>query len=250
MDYSKIITQIKPSIALVFSIDEQGKVAGKGSGFIYSKEGIIVTCNHVVEKGSNAKIQFCDNKEALIDAKVVIRDEEHDLALLKFDDKKRKPLLRADVKTVKEGIPIIIAGYPFRMRNLTVHQGILSAIVKDATGIETYLIDGTVNAGDSGCPLMTKDGKVIGVVNAGRRERSDLLSQVEEMTTGAISLYGTDMVEIYQALIQNLQLGIGYAVPCSYIPKHCDAKIPINKSDVPKLNGNVKPKGKKPNKKQ
>jgi hypothetical protein len=39
------------------------------------------------------------------------------------------------------------------------------------------------------------------------------------MKSGVISLHGVDMIEIYQALIRNLQLGIGYAVPCAYIPK-------------------------------
>lgn len=88
--------------------------------------------------------------------------------------------------------------------------------------MKTYLIDGTVNSGNSGCPLMNKDGEVIGIVNAKRRERNDLLDKVENMMIGAVSLHGVDLVEIYQAVIKNVQLGIGYAIPCSYIPGHVD----------------------------
>jgi S1-C subfamily serine protease len=71
---------------------------------------------------------------------------------------------------------------------------------------------------------MNEDGEVIGIVNAKRREKNDLLDRVEKMTIGAISLHGVDLVEIYQAVIKNVQLGIGYAIPCSYIPEIVDTK--------------------------
>jgi S1-C subfamily serine protease len=80
------------------------------------------------------------------------------------------------------------------------------------------LIDGSINPGNSGCPLLNEEGDVIGVVSATRREQSDLLNKVKDMKAGAISLHGIDLVTIYQALMQNLQLGIGYAVPCTYLP--------------------------------
>lgn len=223
MDCSGIIGKIKPSIGIVLSV-RGDKVLNKGSGFVFSKNGILVTCNHVVkEQDSNFFIKFPDSE--VIDAKVVIRDEEHDLALLQFNDETRQPLPMAEANIVKEGMPVVFSGYPLTLSDLTTHQGILSAIIEDATGITIYLIDGTVNSGNSGCPLMTQEGKVIGVVNAKRREQSDLLRDVEEMQTGAISLYGVDLVKIYQALIENVQLGIGYAIPASYIPKHHSPEI-------------------------
>lgn len=189
MDYSAIVERVKSSIALVVTFDSKGKISGTGSGFVFSKKGILATCNHVIDQNATIKIRFSDN-EVLLDAKVVIRDEEHDLALLKFTDDTREPIPEGDISEVKEGMPVIFSGYPLRLFNLTTHQGILSAIIKDATGVTTYLIDGTVNSGNSGCPLMNKDGKVIGVVNAKQREYTDTLTKVEEMTTGAVSLYG------------------------------------------------------------
>lgn len=218
-----IIEKIKPSIALVFAIDPTNKVYGKGSGFII-EPGILITCNHVVSaQNANVLLQFPGSEEK-IPAKVVIRDEEHDLALLKFDKKEIRPLKICKQEEIKEGMSVIFAGYPLDLLSLTTHQGILSAITKDETGNIVYLIDGTVNSGNSGCPLMNESGEVIGIVNAKRREQSDLLSEVEKLKSGAISIHGIDMINIYKALIENLQLGIGYAVPSVYIPKRQEAK--------------------------
>lgn len=218
MNYSGVIEKIRKSIGVIYAVRGQD-IVSKGSGFVFFKKGIVVTCNHVIAKqDTNILIQFPD--DGFIQAKVMIRDEEHDLALLKFEDNNtREPLEVANRDMIKEGIPVIFAGYPLSLLSLTTHQGILSAILTDATGVTTYLIDGTVNSGNSGCPLMSEDGKVIGVVNAKRMERSDLLNKMGEQKIGAISLQGIDLVELFQAIISNVQLGIGYAIPCTYIPK-------------------------------
>jgi len=224
MDHSSIIKFVKNSIAFIAAFDEKNLLMGTGSGFIFSQKGILVTCNHVVKNASYLLLKFSDSDD-FINAKIVLRDEEHDLALLKFDDTVREPLKCADLSSIEEGMPVIFSGYPFSTQNLTTHQGIISAIIKDTTGITSYLIDGTVNSGNSGCPLMNISGEVIGVVNAKRRQRNDLLEKIEKLEAGALSLHGLDLVEIYQALTNNIQLGVGYAVPASYIPEHKDDVI-------------------------
>ncbi|MEY2486831.1 MAG: hypothetical protein QOH39_2479 [Verrucomicrobiota bacterium] len=227
MDCSEVVKKISPSVAKVYCLDSAGNVLNTGSSFLYSKQGILVTCNHVVEKGTSVLYRFTDEDTSVFHGgKIVLQDPEHDLALLKIDSD-RKPLPRlspASVKALRSGMPVLFSGYPLNLAALTTHQGILSAITVDALGVTTYLIDGTVNAGNSGCPLMNMKGEILGVVNAKRRERSDLLTKVEAMSLGAISLHGIDLVEIYQALISNVQLGIGYAVPASYIPEHRETK--------------------------
>ncbi|MBI2107435.1 trypsin-like peptidase domain-containing protein [Candidatus Woesearchaeota archaeon] len=239
MDCVTVIEKIRKSVVIVYNT-ENGKILGKGSGFIFFKRGVIVTCNHVVgNRDSNILIQFSDNLEAFLPAKVTIRNEEHDLALLKIDDNEREPLEIEDVKAIKEGMPVIFSGFPLGLTNLTTHQGILSAILKDSTGIEIYSIDGTVNSGNSGCPLMSKEGKVMGVVNAKRTERWDLLGKIGEQRLGAVSIHGIDLVELFQALISNLQLGVGYAIPCTYIPKPYDVNLTSeNRTDIKEGNKN------------
>jgi len=211
VDYSPVVERISPSIAKIYTLNREGAVTGTGSGFLYTKKGILLTCDHVVAGSDSILCRFSDD-DKFIPAKITLQDTEHDLALLKVETD-REPLFKVDTdKPIRAGMPVLFSGYPLSLEALTTHQGMLSAIATDAVGVTTYLIDGTVNSGNSGCPLMTSEGEIIGVVNAKRRERSDLLSKVESMTMGAISLHGIDLVEIYQALISNVQLGIWYAV--------------------------------------
>ncbi|MBI2104549.1 MAG: trypsin-like peptidase domain-containing protein [Candidatus Omnitrophica bacterium] len=220
MDHSPVIKQVKPSIALVLAVlDPAQKLFSTGSGFVFGTKNILVTCNHVVKDASAVAIKFPDTNAA-ITSKVIIKDEEHDLALLKFDDSTRNPLPISLINPVTEGLRVIFSGYPFSSEHLTTHQGIISAIIKDAAGITTYAIDGTVNSGNSGCPLMDTEGKVLGVVNLKRRQHNRLLEAIENMSVGALSLHGIDIVEIYKALVSNVNLGMGYAVPANYIPDH------------------------------
>ena len=238
MNYPKLVEKIKNSVAVVIALDTKKKIIHKGSGFIFSKKGILVTCNHLLKDTNKVLIKFLNS--SYIEAKIAIEDKEHDLVLLRFDDKTRKPIPMSDNTKVKVGMPVVFSGYPLDLEELTTHQGVLSAITKDATGVITYLIDGTVNAGNSGCPLMNSTGEVIGIVNAKRRERSILLNKVEKMSMGAISLHDTDLVEILQAIIENLQLGIGYAVPVGYIPQHKEIKNNLQTQKIVIKNKNNK----------
>jgi S1-C subfamily serine protease len=216
MDMQSIIQLVIASIALVISVYPKGQPS-YGSGFIFGAKNILVTCNHVIKDAATTILKFSNS--APIDSKVVLQDNEHDLALLKFNDETRNPISRGP-DDVPEGMPILFSGYPFGSESLTTHQGIISAVATDATGIQSYLIDGTVNSGNSGCPLLNMDGKVIGVVNAKWRVFHAFLEKVEGMPAGALSLHGIDIVKIFQALTSNIQMGIGYAVPARYIPEH------------------------------
>ena len=219
IDYSSVIKKIKPSIALIYALNAKGDPIGTGSGFVFIKRGILVTCNHVISGANSFLIRFPGAKQ-FIEGKVVIKDDEHGLALIKFNDDTKEPLNMGEIDKVTEGMPVIFSGYPLSSKELTSHQGIISAITKDATGIAAYIIDGTVNTGNSGCPLMDSEGRVIGIINAKRVFRGDILEKIESMKVGAVSLHGLDLVEIYQTLMGNFQLGIGFAIPASYIPDH------------------------------
>lgn len=220
MDYSKIIETVKPSIPLILIVNGQGQIASTGSGFVFADGNQVVTCFHVVDKpvDHTIKLIFPDNRDVTIDATVFLTDPAHDLAILKFEGAPRPTIPRSAIAKVKEGIEVLFSGYPLSMFDLTTHQGIISAVIKDASGVVSYMIDGTVNPGNSGCPLLTKKGEVIGVINATRREGVGLLAKVKEMPSGTLSLHGIDIVDLNKALIRNLQLGMGYAVPLGYLP--------------------------------
>lgn len=225
MNCEHVVKQIKNSIPLILTTNAEGKLAGTGSAFVFLQDDILVTCNHVVKGANSIFAKFADGS-AYVNCELLIQDNEHDLALLKIDAKNRLPLKKSTM-TVEEGMPVIFSGYPLGINTLTTHFGILSAVSQDPTGVTTYLIDGTVNPGNSGCPLLDQNGNVIGVVNATRREDASLLGKVSSLNKGAFSIFGLDMIEVYQALIKNLQLGIGYAIPAIYIPEHKTLKSEV-----------------------
>jgi S1-C subfamily serine protease len=235
MDFCRVIERVAPGIAKVIVLDNDDRLS-TGSGFLYGKKGILVTCNHVVQGSKSVVVRFHgDDDQTVRQAKVVVNDAEHDLALLRLDVD-REPLQALSPKAarnVRPGMPVLFSGYPLSLSALTTHQGILSAVETDAIGVTTYLIDGTVNAGNSGCPLMNENGEVLGVVNAKRREKAAILNEVEEMQASAISLHGVELVAIYKALVSNVQLGIGYAIPASYIPDHKHTALPAMRRSPP-----------------
>jgi S1-C subfamily serine protease len=219
VNYSEIVAKVKPSIAFI-SVMKGSEFISQGTGFVMFKPGMLVTCNHVVpEPHTKILLFFPDKPNAFKEAKILTRQVKYDIAILEFEDPDQLSALELNDEPIKEGMPVLFMGYPLGLRTFTAHQGILSAITKDATGIETYFIDGTVHQGNSGAPLLSAEGKVIGVITATKREEVDLLDNVSKMETGILSLHGIDLIEVYQALIKNLQLGIGFAVPCAYIPK-------------------------------
>jgi len=97
-----------------------------GSGFVISADGYIVTNNHVVEGADEVKVQF-RNHETPMPAKIIGRDKETDLALLKIDGKKDLPYLEfGDSGKMKVGAWVLAIGNPFGLEN-TVTLGIVSA---------------------------------------------------------------------------------------------------------------------------
>ena len=125
MDCSSIIEKIKPSIAFILILKD-GKTLSQGSGFVFMEKNILVTCDHVIkEERDSIYLKFPDYEtDKWVQAKVVIQDKEHDLALLKFDDDTRVPLTKGDDKDIHEGIEVLLAGYPLNISSLTTHQGI------------------------------------------------------------------------------------------------------------------------------
>ena len=210
---------------MIFSIKD-GKIIGTGTGFVYQEYGTVVTCAHVVsEDGVDIMLRFSDEDDPM-PAKVVLLDSEHDIALLSFDDaEKRKTPLEYDDTDVAEGKAIIFSGYPLGINDLTTHQGIISSKINDDLGMERYSIDGSVNPGNSGGPLMSIDGKVIGIINATRQENAAYIRQIKSLPqVGAVSILGLDLIKMLNSIVDNLQLGIGYAVPAYYIPKRATKK--------------------------
>ncbi len=144
------------------------KTHALGSGFVISKEGLILTNNHVVEKATEIKIKLQTGKE--YDAKLVGRDPKTDLALIKVKPDKDfpKPEALGDSDALRVGDWVMAVGNPFGLGH-TVTTGIISAKsrILGAGPYDDFLqTDAAINPGNSGGPLFNMDGEVIGINTA------------------------------------------------------------------------------------
>ncbi|MBR1778198.1 MAG: Do family serine endopeptidase [Alphaproteobacteria bacterium] len=137
-----------------------------GSGFIYDRDGHVITSAHVVENMTEVTVTMNDG--TALDGKVLGRDPKTDLALLKIEAKELVPVVIGSSDTAKIGDPVLAVGNPFGLGN-TVTSGIISARSRDIqVGPYDDFIqtDAAINRGNSGGPLFNADGEMIGVNTA------------------------------------------------------------------------------------
>jgi serine protease Do len=144
------------------------KLSSLGSGFIISADGYIVTNNHVVADADEIKVKL-QTREKPYDAKIIGRDPETDLALLKIDAGSPLPVLEfGNSEATKVGEWVLAIGNPFGLSH-TVTAGIISAKGRHigAGAFDSFLqTDASINPGNSGGPLIDMDGKVVGINTA------------------------------------------------------------------------------------
>ena len=142
-------------------------VEARGSGFIIDASGTIVTNNHVVKDAKTVSVTLDDGTQ--LPAKVIGRDARTDIAVLKIDAHKPLPYIQlGDSTHVMPGQWVVAMGNPFGLGG-TVTAGIVSASGRDigAGPYDHFIqIDAPINQGNSGGPLFTQDGKVVGMNSA------------------------------------------------------------------------------------
>ncbi len=142
------------------------KAQSLGSGFIISKDGYIVTNNHVVKKADEITVILANGEE--YKASVVGTDPMTDLALIKIDKKGLHPLKFGKSSKAQIGSWVVAIGNPFGLEQ-TVTAGIISAKgrIIGAGPYDNFIqTDASINPGNSGGPLLNLDGEVIGINTA------------------------------------------------------------------------------------
>ncbi|MEJ8804279.1 trypsin-like peptidase domain-containing protein [Pontibacter sp. H249] len=159
-----------------------GQVRGSGSGVLISKDGYIVTNNHVIENATAIEVSLQDKR--VFKAELVGRDPSTDLALLKVDASNLPVVALGNSDSVQVGEWVLAVGYPWSL-NTTVTAGIVSAkgrsigilnrpsqnMYGDAnqlsgtnTAIESFIqTDAAINQGNSGGALVNARGQLIGI---------------------------------------------------------------------------------------
>jgi serine protease Do len=145
-----------------------------GTGFVISKDGYILTNNHVVEGATKIEIAFFgDEADDVYEAKVVGRDQLTDSALIKLTQMPKHALQEAklgDSSQMAPGDWVMAIGNPFGLSH-TISVGVVSAVgrplpVADLRTQDVIQTDAAINPGNSGGPLLNLRGEVIGINTA------------------------------------------------------------------------------------
>lgn len=139
-----------------------------GSGFVIDSTGLIVTNNHVIEDADEIRVLLAD--DTILEAEVIGRDPQGDLALIKVEVDRPLPVLQwGDSDKMRVGDWSVAIGNPFGI-GVTVTAGIVSARsrrLSNGSSYDDYLqTDAAINRGNSGGPLINMDGQVIGINTA------------------------------------------------------------------------------------
>jgi S1-C subfamily serine protease len=138
---------------------------GQGSGFVFDKEGHILTNYHVIEDARQVEVTLHNRKK--YKATIVGTDKSHDLAIVQIKAPDLQPMILGDSTNLQVGQKVYAIGNPFGLAG-TLTRGIVSSIrqVQEPDGLvieEAIQTDAAINPGNSGGPLLNWHGEVIGI---------------------------------------------------------------------------------------
>jgi len=181
-NFSENVEKIIPSIVLILVEVDPSNVSlssgdyvtintkpnSKGTGFIVSEDGYILTANHVVNRAKNQIIvqTIRNNKVESYVAKMISADEKADTALLKIDANNLPFIKLGNSEEYKIGMDIGFIGFPLGINFPLTHQGIISAKIKNENEKKLIMLNAFVNPGNSGGPVFSAEtGEVIGIIS-------------------------------------------------------------------------------------
>jgi len=147
--------------------EQEREATSLGSGFIIDKSGIVVTNNHVIDDAEEIVVKLSNGEE--YEATLLGKDKLTDLAVLKIDAKKDLPYIEfGDSDSARVGDWVMAIGNPYGLGG-SVTVGIVSARsrqIQMGPYDDFIQTDAAINRGNSGGPLITMDGKVVGINSA------------------------------------------------------------------------------------
>jgi serine protease Do len=167
-----------------------------GTGFVISKDGLILTNNHVVEGATKIEVGFYgDDTDVTYNAKIIGRDPLTDSALIELTERPKRDLAEVkfgDSAQMQAGDWVMAIGNPFGLAH-TVSVGVISATerpfpISDGRSQDMLQTDAAINPGNSGGPLLNVRGEVVGINSA-----------------------------IYADSRQSGNIGIGFAIPINVV---------------------------------
>jgi S1-C subfamily serine protease len=169
-DIPTIAREARPAVVLVVAYDKTRKEVGRGSGFVVSSDGKVITNYHVIEHAASAEIHFQDGAFYRVEG-ALAADPTKDLAVLKLKASAKDFLFLplGDSGTVETGDQVVAIGSPLGLEG-TVSSGIISSIreandllLERVQDIKVFQTTAPISPGSSGGALLKLDGSVIGV---------------------------------------------------------------------------------------
>jgi serine protease Do len=196
-DAAAAVIQVQATGGFVYPDTGEIEGVGRGSGFFISPDGVAVTNNHVVGGAAFLEV-FIGGDPDPVRARVLGVDECTDLAVIKVDGRDDYPFLEFFEGESSVGTPVFAAGFPLGDPEYTLTSGIVSKASANGdtnwASVDAVLEhDARINPGNSGGPLITEDGKVVGINYAGRDDTdqnfaitgTDAVPLIDQMRAGS-----------------------------------------------------------------
>jgi len=173
MDPTDVVRQVGPAVVTVVALQEGGGPGtgeiGRGTGFVVSEDGYLISNWHVVAGADSLIVIMADGDQRV--AELVGEDSVSDLSVLRIKGDIPATVPLGDSATLQPGQPILALGSPLGTFTNTVTRGVISGLGRTIPGAALYtdLVqhDAAVNPGNSGGPLVNFGGEVVGVNTLG-----------------------------------------------------------------------------------
>ena len=172
-DLVKLIKVVIPAVVTIVGFNEEGKFISSGSGFFINGQGHLITNYHVIRNMPYAKVKTRDGKIYPMTTVLAV-DKQADLAMCQLDIQGGAPNFLAASRVVPEvGERVLVIGSP-RLLELTVSDGIVSAVRTDTPLGQAIQMTAPISPGSSGGPVINLKGGVVGISTFYRQDGQNL----------------------------------------------------------------------------